>query len=113
MLQELAETPYEPDIDLGNHQIKPAPLRFYEKLQEPSLRLQQLLTSDPLARSKGSFKPASLEIDYLADEARELVKALDADPAGKNRLNDAISMFIHAEMESKSLIESVLQQPAL
>lgn len=112
MIKELAETPYEAEIDPGKYQGKPALKDFYGQLPEPA-RLQPLLMSDPLAQSKDSWKRAFLDIDYLADGARELVNALDGDPAGKNRLDDAISMFIAAETASKSLIESVIQQPTL
>lgn len=113
MLKELAATPYDAEIDPGKHQRKSVPECFYGKLPEPSSRLQPLLTSDPLSQSMDSFKRASLDIDYLVDGARELVKALESDHAGKNRLDDAISMFITAEMASKSLIESIIQQPSL
>lgn len=113
MLTELEETPYEAEIDHPRqHHSKPEIKDFYGQL-ESAPRLQALLLSDPLKKSTESFKPASLDIDYLADGARELIKALDTDPAGKNRLDDAISMFITAELASKSLIESVIQQPAL
>ncbi|KAK6380874.1 hypothetical protein LTS17_005075 [Exophiala oligosperma] len=107
MLKELADTPYEAEIDPGKNQPKPTEKGFYGQLQDPSPRLQPLLTSDPLAQSKDSWKPASLDVDYLANQASELIKALDNDPA------DAIAMFVKAEMESKALIESATQQAAL
>lgn len=108
LLEELSKTPYDRGQDLGSHHAKPQPTAFYSQLPATSTRLQPLLQTDPLKKSNDIFEPVKIEVDYLANNAAELVRALDSDPAGKRRLDDALAMFIQAEQASKTLIESLI-----
>jgi transaldolase len=93
------------------------PGRAVPKLEDPYRdvstpnRLRNLLMADPLAAK--NFSPSRTDIDYLANEGAELVKALEADPAAKSRLQDAIALFLKAEVTSKALIEGEIQRSVL
>ena len=113
LLKELANTRYDGSLDLGSHRAKLEPNAFYSQLPTTSTRLQPLLCMDPLKKSTDLFEPVRTEVDYLANDATELVKALDSDPEGKQRLEDAIAMFLQAENASKNLIESLINQSLL
>lgn len=107
LLDELATTKYDSRLDLGSRRSKPQPEAFYSQLPPVSPRLQPLLMTDPLRKPTVHFEPVRIDIDYLANDAVGLVKALDSDPEGKRRLEDAIAMFVQAENASKKLIESL------
>ena len=113
MIQELADTRYDSRLDIGKHRTKPTDADFYASLPEPSERLQPLLASDPLRDTTTPFQPVDIAVDYLDNNAAMLVEALERDPAGQQRLEDAIALFIRAEQASKALIESITPRSAL
>ena len=107
LLEELVNTKYDGSLDLGVPHLKPQGKDFYTQLPNVCERLQPLLITDSLRSSTGSPQQARLDVDYLANEAAELVRALENDPEGKKRLEEAIEMFVQAEQSSKDLIETV------
>jgi hypothetical protein len=114
LLQELVDTKYDSSLDLGDHQSKPPASNFYPSLPAPSGRLRPLLASDPLGDAKVPFQAVDITVDYLDRNAVALEQALKRDSVAKQRLDDAIAMFVRAEEASKVLIESSIgTKPAL
>ena len=108
-LDELSNTNYDLSMDRGVEVLK-AEIANQDDMATPK-RLQHLLSTDPLVPHQ--FVPARIDIDYLTDGGAELEKVLLNDPAGSNRLRDAIAMFVRAEAASKLLIEDVLSHCVL
>lgn len=113
LLEELANTKYDSSLDLGSHHAKPKSDAIYTQPPTSSTRLCPLLLTDPLKKSADRFEPVKIEVDYLANDAGELVKALESDLEGKQRLEDAIAMFVQAEEASRTLIESLIHPSVL
>lgn len=104
-IDELAATPYNKEMDFGEAMPKVA--NPYEGTIPLPKRLMPLLSSDPL--TQGDFHPARTDIDYLPNNGAVLEEAMARDPAGSNRLRDAIAMFVRAEAASKELIEDTIR----
>jgi hypothetical protein len=104
VIDELAATPYDKSLDFG----EPVPKAEVvdRSIRTTPVRLQALLSSDSLR--EGSFVRASIEVDYLANGGANLIAAMEKDPVGLGRLQDAISLFVRAENASKQLIESLM-----
>ena len=111
MLETLAQTPYDSTLDPGQARHKSR--EPYKDDGLTATRLRPLLESDPLKPTSGPFALPSTTVDYLADNGAVLEAALQKDPAGLGRLNDAIAMFVKAEDTSKAQIEAVMRPSSL
>lgn len=105
VIDELAATPYDKSSDPGQHVSKAGYVVEFGSRIMPT-RLQGLLDSDPLR--EGPFVQARTDVDYLSNGGAELVTAMEKDPVGLGRLNDAIALFVRAEQASKELIEAMI-----
>lgn len=111
MLETLAQTSYDSASDPGEARHKsPDP---YKDQSLIASRLRPLLEADPLKSASSPFALPSTTVDYLADNGSVLEAVLQKDPAGLNRLMDAIAMFIKAEDGSKAQIEAVMRPSSL
>ncbi|KAL8297354.1 hypothetical protein RB597_006449 [Gaeumannomyces tritici] len=106
ILDDLAKTPYDPAKQPGEGVPKPS--HAYSDPKPLPERLQALLGKDPLTQGLWDGKLPSTEVDYLANGGAELQKAIQADPATKKRLDDALEFFIDAEKQSKARVEAVV-----
>jgi transaldolase len=109
ILNELSNTNYDTSLDPGVEVLKSEIVN--RNATAAPKRLQHLLSTDPLASA--NFVPARTDVDYLSNDGAELERALLKDPVGKNRLRDAIALFVRAEAASKLLIEGVLSHGTL
>lgn len=107
VLTELAKLPYDASKQPGEG--KPKPAHVYRDAGALSPRFEKLMKIDPLAPPDWDGTLASTEIDYLANNGAELEKAIEADPTAKNRLRDALDLFIDAEKKSQAKIEEAMK----
>jgi len=107
VLTELAKLPYDASKQPGEG--KPKPAHVYRDAGALSPRFEKLMKIDPLAPPDWDGTLASTEIDYLANNGAELEKAIEADPTTKNRLRDALDLFIDAEKKSQAKIEEAMK----
>lgn len=77
---------------------------YAHDLPEATLPLLQL---DPL-RADGVAQKFDLTTDYLANNAAELDKAIQADPQTARRIKDAVDVFQKAELQAKALIDAAV-----
>lgn len=109
VLKELCETPAPEDLRDLSGSYKPSPY-IYKNVTggaAPS-RLAKLAMKDPLALAEMDGKIADYNTDYLANHGQALEDAINADPATKSRLRDALELFIGFEMKSRDLIEEAI-----
>ncbi|SPO29910.1 related to Transaldolase B [Ustilago trichophora] len=66
-----------------------------------------LLKVDPL-RADGKAQTFDLGVDYLANAAEELEKAIKEDAETSRRIKDAVEVFQKAELQAKALIETAM-----
>lgn len=69
---------------------------------------QPLLKVDPLRADGVAQKFDVGAVDYLANGAEELEKAIEEDPETKRRIKDAVEVFVKAELQAKALIEAAM-----
>jgi transaldolase len=107
VLKQLAKLPYDGSKQPGEGVPKSA--HPYKNAGPTPARLAQLSKTDPLAPEKWDGKLASTDIDYLANNGAELQKAIEADPATKTRLFEALELFKGGELRSKAAIEEAMK----
>ncbi|TLS21562.1 uncharacterized protein PpBr36_10291 [Pyricularia pennisetigena] len=105
ILTKLAETPYDAAAQPGEGRPKPA--HAYDAPEPLPARLRPLLERDPLTEGWDGSMP-SADVDYLADGGAALQRAIDADPATRKRVRDALDFFVDAEERSRRRIEAVV-----
>lgn len=109
MLDELAKLVYDGSKQPGEGSPKPDPgVEYYAGVRETPERLRSLVTVDPLAAAEWDGKLARTDVDYLADEGKELDIAIEKDPITKTRLAASLEMFKDAEIKSRAKIEAIL-----
>lgn len=70
-----------------------------------------LLKVDPL-REDGKAQSFDIGVDYLANKAEALERAIEEDDETKRRLTDAVEVFIKAELQARVLIEAAMAKVA-
>ena len=108
ILEELSKLQYDSSKQPGEG--KPKPTHEYVDAGPLPVRLQKLVTIDPLAPADWDGKLASTEVDYLANNGSELQRAIAADPITQQRLNDALDLFKGAEARSRVKIEAAMAE---
>ena len=108
VLNQLAKLPYDASKQPGEGTLKQ--IHPYQIAAPTPARLARLSRVDPLSGADWDGKMASTEVDYLANQGSELEKAIDADLATKERLRDALELFIGAEKKSQVKIEEAMLQ---
>lgn len=66
---------------------------------------RSLLDQDPL-RPDGKAQKLDLSVDYLANDAKALVDAIEEDAETGRRIKDAVEVFQKAEASARELIEA-------
>lgn len=66
-----------------------------------------LLKLDPL-RADGKAQSFDVNVDYLANGAQELEKAIQEDGETQRRIKDAVEVFQKAELQARALIEAAI-----
>jgi transaldolase len=107
VLTELANLPYDGSKQPGEGVPKPAH-PYLNALPTPT-RLAKIAQLDALANASWDGKLASTEIDYLANMGAELDKANEADAVTKQRLREALALFVAAEKRSQAKIEEAMK----
>ncbi len=77
---------------------------YATELPEESLAL---LKVDPL-RADGKAQSIDLDVDFLANGAAQLEKAIQEDSETLRRIKDAVEVFQKAELQAKTLIEAAM-----
>lgn len=108
VLTKLAQLPYDPSKQPGEGIPKPQGYPYQNAPPTPA-RLAKLSKTDPLAPAGWDGKLASTDVDYLANNGAELQKAIEADPATKTRLFEALELFKGGEMRSQAAIEEAMK----
>jgi len=83
--------------------------RPYANAHPTPARLAEVSKSDPL-NANWDGKVAPTDIDYLADNGAALERAIEADPATKQRLYDSLEIFKVGELSSKAIIEKAIEE---
>ncbi|KAF7357767.1 Aldolase [Mycena venus] len=83
--------------------------RPYANARPTPARLAEMSKSDPLSGTTWDGIVASTNIDYLADNGAALDKAIEADPATKQRVYDALEIFKVGELSSRAIIEKAIE----
>ncbi|KAK0100209.1 hypothetical protein ONS95_008548 [Cadophora gregata] len=107
VLSQLVVLPYDGSKQPGEGVPKSA--HPYKNAGPIPARLSKLLTMDPLAPKGWDGNLASTDIDYLANSGAELEKSIEADPATKTRLFEALELFKGGELRSKAAIEEAMK----
>ena len=113
VLTELASREYDASKQAhGGQGERPKPKHPYADAPKLSDRLAPLLKKDPLAAKPEEFdgKLASESVDWLANGGDKLQEAISADPAAKQRFEDAMALFTTAQNESQALIEKTVAE---
>ncbi|KAJ5114810.1 hypothetical protein NUU61_000569 [Penicillium alfredii] len=76
----------------------------------PSSRIIHLAKTDPLSGADWDGKLASTDIDYLAENGKELENAIQQDLVTARGVKEALEAFEANELQSKSAIQEVLKQ---
>jgi transaldolase len=108
VLGQLAKLPYDGSKQPGEGVPKTSLIGYKGQAPTPA-RLLPLIKTDPLAPKTWAGKLASTDINYLANGGAELAKAIEADPATKQRLFDALELFKGGELRSKVKIEEAIK----
>jgi len=108
LLEELAQRPYDPAAQPGEGIPKKTDADHYKDAAPLKERFKHLLATDPLASNTWDGKLAGTDVDYLADGGKKLQDCILADPVAKQRLDDALELFIGGENSSKAKIEAAL-----
>lgn len=107
VLTELANLPYDGSKQPGEG--VPMPSHPYLNASPTPARLAKIAQVDPLGNPDWDGKLASTDIDYLANTGAELDKANDADAVTKQRLREALALFVAAEKRSQTKIEEAMK----
>lgn len=106
ILQELASLPYDGTKQPGEG--APKPTHVYKFPVPTPERLKKLAGTDPLAAADWDGKPASTDVDYLANGGEKLSEAIAADPVATLRLKNALEVFVAAQERSRAKVEEAL-----
>ena len=106
VLDELASLPYDAAKQPGEG--RPKPVHVYKSPVAVPERLKMLGSIDPLAPADWNGKLTSTNVDYLANEGKELTKAIEADPVAKERLAVALELFIGGENRSREKVDAAM-----
>ena len=107
VLTQLSKLVYDSSKQPGEGVPKPS--HPYKNASPTPARLAKLSTIDPLAPADWDGKLASTDIDYLKNNGEELQKSIEADPATKIRLFEALELFKGGELRSKAAIEEAMK----
>lgn len=100
LLAQLAQLPYEFSKQPGEGRPKPTYARRYEG--GIPHRLHKMLDVIDLQ--------ASTEFDYLDKNGRELDRAIEEDAVSRDRLRDALVLFVAGEERSRAKVEAICEQ---
>jgi len=110
LLAELSTLPAVPSVFTKIPGVAKVDMtRPYANAHPTPVRLAEVSQIDPL-NANWDGKVASTDIDYLADNGAELERAIEADPATKQRLYDSLEIFKVGELSSKAIIEKAIEE---
>ena len=108
VLNKLAKLPYDVAKQPGEGILKQS--HPYQNAAPTPAPLAWLSRVDPLSGADWDSKVAGTDVDYLANQGAELEKAIKADLSTKQRLRDALELFIGAEKKSQAKVEEAILQ---
>lgn len=107
VINELAKLTYDGTKQPGEG--APKPQHVYVTSGPLAERFVKIAKTDPLAVASWDGKLADNNTDWLANNGAELQKAIAADPASQQRLNDALDLFKGGEARSRVKIEAMMK----